>query len=214
MLDHLIYRPRRQQSPPLPLVTGLGALPMPRGTPCHVSACSQRDRHSAARKNSASCDSADAPTEQSARPDEQHGPPAAQSGDPSPTALQLQPHAPPHRSPQPPHAPHPRIRQSRVMSPHQLNAYTFQRRIGRASGVFASRRSPNPPQEFIFVVHYVPVEIHHRLASTASPTKTSATLLTTRSPSRMPERNANAHQVHEVDRAVSERARIRSQPLR
>ena len=88
--------------------------------PClaQAAAACPEDQSSAAARNYANS----WPTRAPASPP---APPTAGSGDPSPTTPRLQPHAPRHRSPPPQHAPHPKIQQSTVMTPNQLNAYGF-----------------------------------------------------------------------------------------
>ena len=109
------------------------AAPCPRDRAVHPGSDQRRPccavaEHSARLRSeavscSSSCGSTDARAGQYARPGGQRAPRAAESCDPSPTEPQRRPRAPRHRSPPPQRDPHPDIRQSRVMSPNQLNAY-------------------------------------------------------------------------------------------
>ena len=118
VLDDLIDRPRRQQLTTLALMTRLAALrrgpsgpcPPPRRRARRILARRQRRvARVASRSSRSSCSTR-----------------ASSCCDPTihrATAPRRRPHARRHRSPPPQPAPHPRIRQRRVMSPNQLNAY-------------------------------------------------------------------------------------------
>lgn len=117
VLDDLIHRAQRQQLAAMAIMPQLGTPRSPRADPFLAQAMTRpADPSSAAAKSYASSSRARAPASPPA-------PPAAGYDDPSPATPRLQPHAPRHRPPPPQRAPHPRIRRSRVMSPHQLNAY-------------------------------------------------------------------------------------------